>query len=378
MHHDARPSRRRYIATASTWLPLALLAGCSLVPRTSDTRGSQPFDERQIPSERSTRDLSAEYADSPYPLDFGQRLDRAHDWMYIKGQELVESTDMRFAPKDRELLPVPATPFRLGIEGEAIDRSGSLEFNAELDLDVTLRLPNIERRLRIFITSDDIEESPNRGIDEDRSIRAGFRFDLPKELDFDIGLRADLPPVAFTSLRWARNYFAGDWTIYPFSKVYLETEDGFGVASGITFGRWVRERWGLRSSTYANWRKDEDATEWSQALLLARAEELIEERRFGSVVRGRDLARGFGVQLLASGERTSEVTYYEASLLFKRPARGRWLYWYIEPLVRWDREYDWNADPGFRIGLDALFWDLSRRGSRLAPAARVQEPVTSR
>ena len=36
--------------------------------------------------------------------------------------------------------------------------------------------------------------------------------------------------------------------------------------------------------------------------------------------------------------------------------------WFVEPLVRWDREYAWQADPGIRIGIDALFWDLARPG----------------
>jgi hypothetical protein len=38
--------------------------------------------------------------------------------------------------------------------------------------------------------------------------------------------------------------------------------------------------------------------------------------------------------------------------------RGRWLYWSGGPLVRWDREYNWNPDFGARLGVDALFWGL--------------------
>jgi hypothetical protein len=66
------------------------------------------------------------------------------------------------------------------------------------------------------------------------------------------------------------------------------------------------------------------------------------------------------MQLLATGERRNRVEYYEASVFYKRPLRHRWLYGFVEPLVRWERGYDWNADPGIRIGIEALFWDLSR------------------
>lgn len=74
--------------------------------------------------------------------------------------------------------------------------------------------------------------------------------------------------------------------------------------------------------------------------------------RYGRMVRNRDLARGYGLQLLATVKRRNTVDYYEAAAFYKRPLRHRWLYGYVEPLLRWDRKYDWNADPGIRIGFE--------------------------
>ncbi|MEO7775327.1 MAG: hypothetical protein ABIT36_01035, partial [Steroidobacteraceae bacterium] len=108
-------------------------------------------------------------------------------------------------------------------------------------------------------------------------------------------------------------------------------------------------------------RKDMDATAWTQTLLVARADEIIRFGRYGSIVRGRDLARGFGLQLLASGDDAVRAETYEASVFFKQATRARWLYWNIGPMVRWERELGWKAEPGIRIGFDALFWDLSDR-----------------
>jgi hypothetical protein len=95
-------------------------------------------------------------------------------------------------------------------------------------------------------------------------------------------------------------------------------------------------------------------------LVVARAHELIVPDRYGSYPRANDIGRGWGVHLLASGEDTREVTYYEAAAFYTRPMKNRWIFWTVEPLVRWDRQYSWNADPGIRLGFNALFWDLAR------------------
>lgn len=139
------------------------------------------------------------------------------------------------------------------------------------------------------------------------------------------------------------------------------------MSTGLIFDRRFGAATILRSSSYAKWRADRGSTEWTQAFLLARAEELLVAERYGRMVRSRDLARAWGTQLLATGAREDHVDYYEASLFYKRPLRQRWLYGYVEPLVRWDRKYDWHPDPGIRIGIDVLFWDLAGRRARIPP-----------
>lgn len=323
---------------------------------------------RYRPSSRSTAEIREEAAQRPYALDFGERLDSGHDQLYVNVQRFVENTDRRFAPPDAELLPVPATPFRLGIVTQTVDRPNGVKFDVDLNLDVTLRLPNIEQRLRIFITNDDVAEAPDRA-GERSNLRAGLRFNPRGDFDFDLGVRGDLPPVAFATLRWSKFFAVGRSDLYPFAKLFAQTDEGLGFASGFTLDRRLGETTIARSSSYAKWRKDTAEIGWAQVLLLARAEELLVPDRYGRLLRNQDLARAWGVQVLASGERRNAVEYYEASLFYKRPLRHRWLYGYVEPLVRWDRRYAWSADPGIRIGIEALFWDLSRsrRNTTAAP-----------
>ncbi|HNR23204.1 MAG TPA: hypothetical protein PKL49_09285 [Steroidobacteraceae bacterium] len=316
---------------------------------------------RYRPTEITTGEVQAISAgDIAPPLDFRQRLDRAHDVLYTRFQRLVEATDRRYARPDKELKPVPAAPFRIGVTGELLGRNDKTEASLDLDLDVSLRLPNLEDRLRIFVTSVELDESPEVA-GEDSNLRAGLRYQLLKYVSFDIGAKADLPPVAFMAVKWSREYHLGRWDFYPFAKLFAETDESVGYAAAATFDRWSGRRL-LRSSTYAKWRNDRDETEWSQSLVFALAEQLIVPDRYGSYLRARDIGKGVALHLLASGLDAHGVDYYETGLLIKRPTGNPWLHWFVEPLVRWDRRYDWDADPGIRIGLDALFWDLARWG----------------
>jgi hypothetical protein len=162
-------------------------------------------------------------------------------------------------------------------------------------------------------------------------------------------------------VKWAREYQLGDWDFYPFVKLFAETKESVGYATAATFDRWSGRHL-LRSSTYAKWRADRDKTEWSQSFIYAHASELIVPERYGSYLKANDIGRGWGLHLLASGAQTNGVTYYEAGVFYARPSSNHWLFWSVEPLVRWDKQYNWRGDAGVRLGVNVLFWDLARAG----------------
>lgn len=313
---------------------------------------------RLRPTELSIDEIRSKTEAVPAPLNFVQRLDQAHDRVYTRMQGLVQATDRRFAAQGVPLKPVPAAPFRLGVIAEAIHRSDGLEFNPDVNLDITLNLPNIEERLRVFITSSDLNEAP-RSVGDKTALRAGVRYPLRRYLDFEVGLRVDVPPVAFAAVKWTRQIALGDWDFYPFVKLFAETKQSVGYAAAATFDRWTGRRL-LRSSTYAQWRADLNRTQWTQSLVYAHAQELLVPDRYGSYLKANDIGRGWGARLLASGEDAHRVAYYEAGVFLAHSTANRWLFWSIEPLVRWDRAYGWKPDPGIRMGINALFWDLAR------------------
>jgi hypothetical protein len=313
---------------------------------------------RSRPSDATVTLVRERRAAAPYPLDFSQRLDDAHDRVYAWTQRAVEATDRRFVDDGRAPRPVPAAPFRLGLVGEYLDRSDGPELELLAEFDIALNLPNLERRLRVVVSSGSLDEAP-RNSRETEGLRASLRYQLLEFVDFDLGVRVDVPPVAFASLKWTREFDLGRWDFYPFAKIFAETKESVGYAAAATFDNWSGRHL-FRTSTYAKWRADRDRTEWSQTLIYARAHELIVPDRHGSYPRANDIGRGWGVRLLAGGETARAVDHYEAGIFYRRPFANRWLYWSAEPLVRWDREYAWSADPGIRLGLEMLFWDLVR------------------
>jgi hypothetical protein len=314
--------------------------------------------QRYFPTELSVDEILKNNAAAAPPLDFQQRVDQAHDHVYTWTQGLVEATDHKFADKDRELLPVPAAPFRLGMNLQSIDHNNGLDMKLDVDLDIALSLPNIEKRFRIFVTSDALDEAP-RVAGDNPGLRAGLRIPVRKFLDFDVGIKLDVPPVAFASVRWTREVPLGNWTFYPFAKLFADTKESVGYAVAATFDRWYGRNL-FRSSTYGKWRADRDAIDWSQSLIYARANEIIVPERYGYYLKANDIGQGWGMRLYASGKDASYADYYEAGFFYRRPTANKWLFWYVEPFVRWDRDYNWNSDPGVRVGINALFWDLAR------------------
>ena len=230
----------------------------------------------------------------------------------------------------------------------------------QVDVDLHLQMPNLQRKLQLFITSDNVNESSDRLNSGLNSLRAGVRVTPLDFVDFDLGVRADVPPVAFASLRWQKKFDLAGWRLEPFSKAYVETKRGVGWANGVNLERWF-DHWVVRSASYGNWQRDNHGTEWTQAFIVARAREVIRFGRYSDVLGGRDLARGIGFEGLVSGDSTDKMQRYELSMFYKQPTAHRWLYWQVTPFVRWERDYGWHADPGIRISLDALFWDRASR-----------------
>ena len=223
--------------------------------------------------------------------NLGERLDKGHDWLYRRLENVIVSVDQRYADPNRTALLVPLSPLRIEFDSDILNRQHGLGFSPRFNFDATIRLPNIERRLRLFITSSNLSEAPGDAAQERNPVRAGVRFVPHSHVNFDIGVRVKFKPVAFAALRWAPQFDLGSAKLYPLIKPYLESGLGLGVSAGVTLEQW-RGRWVARSSSYGNWLRNTSATGWAQTLLLGHAQSVIQERQYGRFTAGRDLACG--------------------------------------------------------------------------------------
>jgi len=340
---------------------LMLIAAAILGP----ARGAEP--EQVTPSTGTFGELRTASTELAHSL--GERLDKGHDWLYRHLQNLLENVDTRFAGVDRAPVTVPLSPLRIGFDSALLRRQGGWRLVGNPDLEATLRLPNIERRFKVFVSSTDLPEFPGDPALEDTPLRAGLRFAPRSHLDFDLGMRVKTSPSLFAALKWTPEMAAGATRIFPFAKTYVESGLGFGVSGGVALERWAG-LWVARSASFADWRQRTSDTAWTHSFAFGYARAVIQEQRYDRLATGHDLACGALARLAFSGDRLSRAVAYEASVLAKRPLRGGWLYGYVEPVVRWERSTGWHPDAGVRFGIDALFWGLAAQPAEVASYCR--------
>ena len=358
----------RAMSDGPTSRVLGLLVGCLLSIGTTAwaqaADGPLPGPRTAVvkPTDQTIDEILAlEAAASPLVEDAGagERLDALHDDLYASMQRVFKSLDTLFVDDGSRPLAVPASPFSISI-GPAVMKHGD-RYLADLDaeFDVTLRLPNLQRRASLFLTTEDLSEVGASTDSGRQTVRAGVRYAAPRAFDIEFGAKLDAPPVGYAALRWSRRWHRGDWDAQPYAKLFAQTDDGVGASAALIVNHW-RGRTLLRSVSSARWLRDRQATGWSHSFSLARIEAVLEPDLRSARLLGQDLADGWGLRVQAGGDDTSAVDHYEVGPFLKRPLHSDWLYFSAQPVVRWERRHGWRADPGLRFGFYALFWGLAR------------------
>jgi len=300
----------------------------------------------------------------PRPGEFaswGARLDYLNVNVHKRVSEPFRLADEQFVDPKSAVPPAPTTRFRLGVFGEVLEGADS-DFEIEPDFDLDVELPNLERKLRVFIGTERDDDLPGRAPTEreDSALAIGARrWNERLNLSTDLGVKTRIPPEAFARVSWKPQYEIGDWGFRPEQRLFFTTEDKWGELTSMRWSRWLGEQDDALfvSTTSGKWTDESDEYRWEQSLRLVHILSLLDETRRGRIAGTEDIALGYGVTGGVFGERDT-VNTYRASLTFRAPLYQRWIFWELNPGLQWDRDSDF--DTAYRItgGVAMYFWGV--------------------
>ena len=301
------------------------------------------------------------------PSDGTNKLDRFHAYVHDTMQKVVEKGDGLLVKEGEPRQPVPPTRLRLGLYGEINLRSGNgFKLSPVIDTSVDVKVPNLESKMKVFLTTIDPTSLPGVDtVDADKSLRAGVSRSWWDDVDTSVGVKVKWLPQAYADASWSPVYTNGCWKLYPRQQGSWESGNGFGEISSFIADRW-NGAWVFRTVSAIQWSQDkarndiastndEHGWQWEQTLILGYVQELIDEREYGRIASGDDLARGGGSRLsLFGGPSTVDIVRF--TVFYKAHLYKRWLYFVVGPEIEQSVATEWNPEFRIKVGVDALFW----------------------
>lgn len=324
-----------------------------------------PRKRTEIPEKTSAIALGAGegvFAVDPKPERFasmGARMDYLHANVQRRISEPLRATDAYFADDSDAPIVPPQAQVRLGLYGSAWEGK-DFEFELKPNVEMDVELPNLKRRLRVFVETERANDLPERDTanNEDKGLNVGARKWFEKlNLSADVGVKAQWPPEAFARLIWTREWEFGKWGMRPEQRIFYETDDGFGALGTLRNSRWLGAgSEGLfQQNLSAKWSTETETLTWSASASFARVPALLDENLRGKNAGWEDSARAQAIRYTCFGSDGS-VDSHRVVLGFRGPLYKRWIYWEADPGLEWHREDDYETTFMFRCGIDMLFW----------------------
>lgn len=336
--------------------------------------------ENVVPQEREADPESASPTSIDAPRSSPSRrswIDNSRDWLYQTSHGTVEWLDTRLLEEGEERVPTPPSRFRLGLFSQIeLKPEGTTKFVPVADFDTDVELPNLEARLKLFISTEDPSALPGEDpLDSDSALRVGATRGFFDNWNTSVGIKTKWLPEPFAHIKWSPEYKLGNkWTAVPQIKPFWESEDGFGGVTSVVFNRW-QNRMIFRQAISLKWSQkleeddrdraiDEDGPQfgedgngyrWESTTILGYVPQLLDERDYGRRVGGSDVAKGTGMKGSVVG---NEIKTLQAriSLFTKGPAYKDFLYYIAGPVVIWRDDDDWKEEFVFKVGFEMLLW----------------------
>lgn len=236
----------------------------------------------------------------------------------------------------------------------------SLDYKARLRLNYDL--PNLERRVKLFLGRDDEDEfvedrregfavrSSVFGLETEERWLAGLGYSPPgrwfNRLDVRVGGRVKSSPEVFVQTRYRRNVFIGERTVWRLREtVFWENLEGFGSTSSVDRDHVLRRDLLLRGSLSGTFSESTAGVDWRSAALLYQN------------LRG---FRAGAAEIFVRGATGAEVKLreYGSRLIYRQPVGRPYLFGELIVGYTWPREERDQPREGsamLGVGIELLF-----------------------
>jgi len=304
-------------------------------------------------------------------------IDSSHSWLYNNSQDAITWFDGLFVAEGEKKIKTPKSRFRLGLYSEFnLESDRDFKLSPIIDLSTDVELPNLERRLKLFITTRDPTALPDEDTAEaNNELRVGASRDFFKNWRTSVGVKARWPPEPYANVSWSRVYKLPNWwRIYPKIKPFWDTNRGFGGLTSLVVDTWSN-RWLFRQTGSIKWDQknyedDKDSANdptstqfgengegyrWSVSSVVGFVPLLLDEENYGRRVSGSDIADGWGVRGRIDGN-IAQTLSYDITFFRKGPLYKDYIFYVISPEVQWEQSNNWKAEYTVQIGVEILMW----------------------
>lgn len=305
---------------------------------------SQAFDEAVQGNASPTRETEEI---SPGWLSL---VDRTHEDLSTHLETLVKRVDSFFA-NDRAFEEATESYMRLRLDF-LMDNNNGTEFKA--DVAIKIDLPQTEQRLKLLIESDpqeDIEaedrpgESPIEAL-EQKNYSLALETELKQAGKWIIrpaaGVKFEVPPDPFVRLRVIRYHGISDWLMRFAGNAFWFNSEGIGGNARLDFDQAMGDHLLFRSSTFAEWKEENEFVTASHAFILYQQ---IEKWR---------TSIAYEMGLGATNEADWNITSYFLRLRYRQRIYKKWLFAEIRPEILFLEEDDFDPAPGISLRLEAV------------------------
>ncbi|MBK26241.1 MAG: hypothetical protein CME70_19740 [Halobacteriovorax sp.] len=237
----------------------------------------------------------------------------------------------------------------------SISKDGDIEHEGLIKF--RLKLPYLENLLKLSFSKEPAkgqskkEEKPSEAGTEGKDIKAPkTQNKLTKailsepskwSLNFNTGVKVEIPPQFFANLRLRRSVYFGKWEFRFSQEFFWFSRDGFGETSTIDFDRPISSTVLFRLRNSATWmdETDEFQTEHGPSIFWQ-----ISKRR----------AVSFNARATGRSRPDLYIDKYSTNISYRQLLHNRWFYLETGPSLEFPKSNNWKGVFSYYIKFEAL------------------------